>query len=244
MRKRTFSEALAAAAPAPMMQTPKKIVKEGLSEYFLYTIEGTETIPHGWSKRLPSFDAMKIPVINLYKYDDHRYGSSVVRFLSFKNDKKHKLGETPIPGGTIKLFRNVNPQKNLSYEGQSSFKYIPVEEDVELNLGGVQDVIVKPTLMKYKTENYTFHRNKNIAGWDELREFKVEVKNTRDIPIKVEIQRHTGNLKWKIKNSGDHGKYEKVDADTVKYTLVLNAKENKEFRYEIRTYQGKNADRK
>ncbi len=32
---------------------PKEIVKEGLSEYFLYTIEGTETIPTGWSKRLP-----------------------------------------------------------------------------------------------------------------------------------------------------------------------------------------------
>jgi hypothetical protein len=27
----------------------KEIVKEGLSEYFLYTIEGTETIPIGWS---------------------------------------------------------------------------------------------------------------------------------------------------------------------------------------------------
>ena len=31
---------------------PKEIKKEGLSEYFLYTIEGTETIPNGWSKRL------------------------------------------------------------------------------------------------------------------------------------------------------------------------------------------------
>ncbi|NLX26150.1 MAG: hypothetical protein GXY61_09370, partial [Lentisphaerae bacterium] len=34
----------------------KEIEKEGLSEYFLYTIEGTETIPNTWSKRLPSFD--------------------------------------------------------------------------------------------------------------------------------------------------------------------------------------------
>lgn len=223
---------------------PKEIVKEGLSEYFLYTIEGTETIPHGWSKRLPSFDTMKVPVVNLYKYDDYRYGNSVVRFLSFKNDKKHKLGETPIPGGSIKVFRQVNKEKNLSYEGQSSFKYIPVEEDVELNLGAVQDVIVKPTLMKYKTEKYSFNRHKDIDGWDEIREFKIEVKNTRDVPVKVEIQRHVGSTNWKIKNSGDHGKYEKVDADTVKYTLVLKARENKEFRNEIRTFQGRNADRK
>ena len=31
------------------LKKPKEIVKEGLSEYFIYTIEGTETIPNGWS---------------------------------------------------------------------------------------------------------------------------------------------------------------------------------------------------
>src|ERR1041385_6865912 len=29
-----------------------EIIKEGLSEYFLYTVEGRDTIPTGWSKRL------------------------------------------------------------------------------------------------------------------------------------------------------------------------------------------------
>ena len=33
---------------------PKEIAKEGLSEYFIYTIEGTETIRNGWSKRMRS----------------------------------------------------------------------------------------------------------------------------------------------------------------------------------------------
>src|SRR3954467_7160648 len=34
----------------------KEIIKEGLSEYFIYTVEGTETIPNGWSKRMRSFE--------------------------------------------------------------------------------------------------------------------------------------------------------------------------------------------
>ncbi len=38
---------------------PKEIIKEGLSEYFIYTIEGTETIPNGWSKRMRSFEARR-----------------------------------------------------------------------------------------------------------------------------------------------------------------------------------------
>ena len=39
--------------PAPR-RSEKQIIKEGLSEYFIYTIEGTETIPNGWSKRMRS----------------------------------------------------------------------------------------------------------------------------------------------------------------------------------------------
>jgi len=39
---------------------PKQIVKEGLSEYFLYTLEGTRR-SNGWSKRMRSLDAAAVP---------------------------------------------------------------------------------------------------------------------------------------------------------------------------------------
>ena len=39
----------------------KDIEKEGLSEYFLYTIEGTEDLPNAWAKRLQSFDVTSSP---------------------------------------------------------------------------------------------------------------------------------------------------------------------------------------
>ena len=103
----------------------KQIEKEGLSEYFLYTIEGTEDLPNTWAKRLPSFDVDDIPVKSLYKYDEDRYGNQTVRFVSFKNDAEHELGTTPIPEGTVKIYRNLNDVQNLSYIGQSSVKYIP-----------------------------------------------------------------------------------------------------------------------
>jgi hypothetical protein len=222
----------------PMDAKPKEVIKEGLSEYFLYTIEGTETIPNGWSKRLLSFDVDDVPVVNLYKYEQERYGGSVVRFLSFKNDEEHELGETPIPGGMLKVYRNAGEQGHLSYTGQSSFKYIPVDEDVELNLGTVADVVVEPKLMDYKTENYRFNRRGNVSGWDEVRTFKVEVKNTRDIDVKVEIKRNFHTSYWDLIRSGDFGEYEKVDVNSVKFTLVLRPRTNKEFEYTIRTYHG------
>ena len=105
-----------------------------------------------------SFDIDDVPVVNLYKYEQQRYGNSVVRFLSFKNDEEHELGETPIPGGMLKVYRGVGDAGHLSYTGQSSFKYVPLDEDVELNLGRVANVVVEPELMEFKTENYRFDR--------------------------------------------------------------------------------------
>ncbi|MHC4648897.1 MAG: DUF4139 domain-containing protein, partial [Planctomycetota bacterium] len=216
----------------------KEIRKEGLSEYFLYTIEGTETISTGWSKRLLSFDKSEVPVVNLYKYEEQRYGNSVMRFLSFKNDEEHKLGETPIPGGLLKVYRAADADEHLAYVGQSNFKYIPVDEDVELNLGAAADIVVEPKLIDYKTENYRFDRRGNISGWDEIRTFKIEVRNTRDLEVKVEIQRNFNTQYWKLQKSGAYGEFENVDLDTVKFTLLLEPRSKQQFEYVLRTYHG------
>jgi hypothetical protein len=228
-------------APVDVMSQmrPREVVKEGLSEYFLYTIEGTETIENTWSKRLLSFDVEDVNVINLYKYEQERYGDSVVRFLSFKNDDKHNLGKTPIPGGMLKVYRNVDKENHLSYEGQSEFKYIPVNEDVELNLGAVANVVVEPKLMDFKTENYRFGSNGEITGWDEVRKFDIEVRNTRDVPIKVEIKRNFPTQYWQV-TSPD--KYEEFDVDTIKYTLEMKPVSKQKISYTVRIYQGTRRD--
>jgi hypothetical protein len=224
------------AVSAPAMA--KEIVKEGLSEYFLYTIEGTETIPNGWSKRLQSFDVDEIPVVNLYKYEEDRYGKRVLRFLSFANDHEHELGETPIPDGRMKVYRDVDDSRHLAYEGQSSFKYIPVGEEVELNLGAVADVVVEPTLMEYKSDNYRFDRNRNVAGWDDIQFFKVEVRNTRDVPVKIAITRNFDSPYWTLTRNGAIENYEKVDLDTVKFTIELMPRSKRTFEYTLTTYRG------
>ncbi len=239
---KTVLSTVIAAPAASLPFKPKEIIKEGLSEYFLYTIEGKETIPTGWSKRLLSFEVDEVPVVNLYKYEEERYGSSVVRFLSFKNDKEHELGETPIPGGMLKVYRNAGNEGHLSYTGQSSFKYIPVDEDVELNLGAVSNIVVKPKLMDFETDNYEFDRRGDVSGWDEIRTFNIEVKNTRDIGVKVEIKRNFNTPSWKLTKSGEFGELDQVDLDTIKFALELKPGSAKKFEYVLRTYHGTRED--
>jgi hypothetical protein len=92
--------------------------------------------------------------------------------------------------------------------------------------------------MNFATESFEYNHSDNISGWDEVREFKVTVKNTRDIAVKVEITRNFGTPYWDIEESGDFDEYEKVDKATVKFTLELKPKSVREFKYELTTYHG------
>src|SRR5688500_16533306 len=73
-----------AAAPAAEAAAPKEIIKEGLSEYFIYTVEGTETIKNGWSKRMRSFEGQTIAFKIEYRYRPQEYGEQLVRMYLLK----------------------------------------------------------------------------------------------------------------------------------------------------------------
>jgi hypothetical protein len=229
---------------------PREIKKQGLSEYFLYTIEGRETITNKWAKRLPSFQAEDIPVESLYKYDEERYGSRTMRYVSFANDTEHELGDTPIPDGAVKVYRNVSENGNLSYVGGTDIKYIPVNEKIELSLGANRLVKIQPVLMDQATENYVFDRKKNISGYDEVELWKLEVTNSRKLAAKIEITRWFGpNMPtWDLvvedeiasyKNFVD---YKKHDAERARFTLTVPAETKRVFYYRLRKYHGRRSE--
>jgi len=213
----------------------KEIKKEGLSEYFLYTIEGTETIPNEWGKRLLSFEAEDIAVESLYKYDEERWGSQAIRFVKFANDEKHNLGQTPIPNGDVKIYSNADEQGYLSYVGGTEIKYIPVNEEVELDLGPARLVEIAPRLMDFKTENYIFDNRANVSGWDEIRVWKIEITNTRPMPIQIEITRGFGTTYWTLQSETT---YEKYDATNARFKLELEPRSKQTLEYTVRTYHG------
>ncbi|MBL9121349.1 MAG: hypothetical protein JNL80_15685, partial [Phycisphaerae bacterium] len=61
----------AASASFDIAGAPKEIVKEGLSEYFIFTVPGEETVRNGWSKRMRLFapdEGKKVPFRIEYRY--------------------------------------------------------------------------------------------------------------------------------------------------------------------------------
>jgi hypothetical protein len=221
---------------------PKEIRKEGLSEYFLYTIEGRETIPENWSKRLISFTADDIEVKSLYKYDEQRWGPRTIRFIAFANDEKHNLGDTPIPNGDVKIYGRAGEQDYLSYIGGTNIKYIPVDEEVELNLGAAREVIVEPVIMNLETDNFIYDSNNNITGWDEVMTWRINVTNTRDLPVEVEITRGFETSYWTLDMNGRDVSYEKHDMTHARFKTKLRPRSKRSFGYTVRTYHGKRQD--
>lgn len=267
MRQKAARKMMAPAAappPAPMlmagaadmateMEAPKEIIKEGLSEYFIYTIEGTETVPNGWAKRLRSFEADGVPIAVQYRYRPREYGDQLVRLYLLRNDAASKLGTTPLPDGTLRVFR-ANGRDGLSYLATQQLKYVPVGDKIELNLGSDPAVVFELLKQKVRRDNLWFQikggnlyrklgedgvkleLDSQVAGWDEHTVFRQRVRNYTRKPIKVEIRRELpGDIVFRSRlNPTLH------DFQTVQFEAEVTAAGKAELDYEIVARQGYN----
>jgi hypothetical protein len=217
----------------------KEIRKESLSEYFLYTVEGRDTIPTGWAKRMPSFKAGAVPITSYYKFEKERWGEVVMRYYRFTNSAPSKLGKEPLPDGSVMAFRLTTDDKLYGFVGRTAVKYIPVDETVELELGSDQEVRVKPTLMNWEKTNMQFDGNGNVKGWTVKETWEFEVQNSREIEVVLDVRRNFSG-DWSLSTAAQ---YEKVDANKIKFVVPLNPREQKSFTYELTTRYGANATR-
>jgi hypothetical protein len=182
-----------------------QIIKEGLSEYFIFTVEGQQTVKNGWSQRMISFQAKDAPV----------------RFFILANDKDHKMGESPLPDGAIRVFRE-NGQGGLSFYVTQSTKYIPIKEKIELNVGKDDQIVYERVVKDVARDNFIYDETSRpkptVVGWDEMRQWREEVRNYRAKPIKLEI-RHVlqGDVAFSMKTPG----LKLYDFHTAEYTLEV-----------------------
>jgi len=225
-----------AAAQQLAEAAPAEIIKEGVSEYFLYTVGSRDTIPTGWSKGLPSFQTNNVPVTSYYKFEKEQWGAAVIRFYKFTNDKPSHLGNEPLPDGEVKAFRTVTSDGLLNFVGATNVKYIPIGEAIELELGEDREVAVHPTLLDWQKLDLRFDQWGNVAGWTVKEVWQVELQNSKDIPVVLDIRRNFAG-DWELKSAAQ---YESVDKTKVKFVLPLKPHEHQKFSYELTTRYGTN----
>ena len=243
---------LMSADVAPMAQE-KEIIKEGLSEYFIYTIDGTETIANGWSKRMRSFEGRTIPFKIQYRYRPREYGDQLVRMYLLRNDEESKLGTTPLPDGVVRVLRE-NGCDGLSFLVSQHIKYVPIGDEIELNLGQDPRVIFELIKLRSWRDNIwmrvhganVFRRvddgdvridvKSTVAGWDDHELYTQRIRNYSPKPIDVEIRRtHSGHVVFRSDLAPKLHDYQ-----TVQFVSNIDPGQKKDLLFEVLSHQGRN----
>jgi hypothetical protein len=243
---------IASAFSAGDRKEAKQIIKEGLSEYFIYTVPGTETVRNTWSKRMRLFHGASVPFKVQYRYRPAEYGDQLVRMFILRNDESSSLGETPLPNGIVRLFRD-NGNESLSYLLTQSIKYVPIGQEIELNLGADPEVLHERIRLSSSRDGFWFHRARarlyfspteghrvkiddKVAGWDDHQTWIERIRNFRDKPIDVEIRRSfDGHVTFRSNlNPKLH------DFRSPQFATTINPGEKKELKYELVFRQGYN----
>jgi len=177
---------------------PAEIIKEGLSEYFLFSVSGEETIPNGWSKRMQAVEARDVPFDIVYRMREFQYGPRPVRFFIWRNDAEHKLGESPLPDGQVNLFRqerrNGDGDEGLAFLARQQIRYVPIKAEIEINLGPDDLVVYETRRMGTERLNFHFHAvsgppHEVVDDWDDRTNWVDTIRNYRTKPIKFELRR-------------------------------------------------------
>ncbi len=223
MRER-FSKALkkaddpyGGAVPGDMPVTrqpekPKEVVKEGLSEYFLFAIEGREDIKDKEPKRLISMQVADVPLECVYKLTDRDGGAQFTKFYRFKNvklldsagDEKdlsamENLGLSPLPDGSVRLFSEYK-NKDLAYVGGTTTKYVPIGDRVEVNVGSDADITVARRIKDRQITGVVARQYKrrvddefvmlyDLIDYDETVTYEEEIISGKPVDVKVELER-------------------------------------------------------
>jgi len=218
---------------------PPRVVKEGLSEYFIFTVEGTQTIRNGWSRRMVSFRAKEVPFDIVYRVRPHQYGPKPVRFFILANDEEHKMGTSPLPDGVIRVFR-AGAQGGLNYYTTQSTKYIPIQEKIELNVGTDDQVVYERKVFDVSRDEFVYEGTPlRVVGWNERRVWQEEIRNYRAGPIRMEI-RHVlpGHVEFSAKPPAEG--LTRYDFRTPEYVVTVPARAKQIVTTEGTFHLGKN----
>jgi hypothetical protein len=139
----------------------------------------------------------------------------------------------------VKDFSVAGADQLYRFVGSSGLKYVPVGEQVDLDLGRDPELQVKPKLMDWEKVNLQFDNRRNVSGWTSKETWEIELQNSKSIDALVDVRRNLAG-DWAITTNQP---YETVDANKIKFLVSLKPGERKTFTYTLTTRHGTSATR-
>lgn len=192
-------------------------------------------IAHEETKQMLFFGKPEVPITKIWTWDsgiipreqwdpENVPGKNIGIPVSYriKNDKKSGLGEYALWGGKARIFQDDGSNSTI-FLGEDRTGLVPVGEKTELYIGDSRDIVVTQRMMDQTRKNEVPNNSGTIIMWDMDETITAKIENFKDKPATLTmIQRIAGE--WEMKDSDVNMKYEKIDANTLKFEIKLPAR--------------------
>lgn len=210
---RTEEKAVAnevAASQAPFTE-------EGLFEYHLYTLENPVTLKNNQAKQISLMSADSVPIEKKLIYDSS-LNEKVLAYLTLKNSNESGLG-MPLPKGIVRIY-SIDSSGGLQFLGEDRIKHTPEAGELRVAVGSAFDLTAKRNETNYQ----------RISDKVERVTSQIELNNSKSEDQAVTVVEHLFG-EWEILESSDN--YEKIDAFTIEFRVMVPAKGTKLVSYTV-----------
>jgi hypothetical protein len=192
-------------------------IEEGLFEYHLYNLERPTTLKNNQGKQISFFSANNVPIEKELVLDIWK-GEKIQVILKTENSKKKGLG-LPLPGGLVRIYK-TDSEERLQFLGEDQIEHTPEEGKIKITVGNAFDIKGKRVQTNYEKINDTLERFT----------FEITVNNIKPEVQNLTVIEHLSG-DWKIIQSSNP--YEKIDAYTVEFKILIPAEGIKTLAYSV-----------
>ncbi len=197
-------------------------IAQKLDDYVVFNINTSINLPSGSEKQIIFIKPKEIQVNKTYHFNHSLYRRDTKNKipnpasieLSFKSED---VSDYHLPAGLIKVYENQN--NSLYFVGSDEVEVIQLGSVVSLEVGKTADIVANFTTSHYE------HSRK-----EEEFTIKAVFKNSKDKPERVHWKENIYG-DWKIYNNTHD--FEKLDASTIQFSIIVPAKSKTESSYKI-----------
>jgi len=151
-----------------------------------------------------------------------RFSTDVGIYWEFKNSEENGLG-VPMPAGRMRFYREDSTDSNLEFVGENNIGHTPRNEEISLFTGNAFDLVGERVIKDYQ------HNERQRTMRETI---EITLKNRSEKPVEIVVRENVWRwMNWEIREA--NFEFDKTDAQTIEFTIGLEADEEKELTFEV-----------
>ncbi len=206
-----------------LAKAPTGFQEKAFFEYHLYTLPRKATVANNEIKQITMFEPAKAEVEKELRYYATQGNKKVNISLNMKNSEEVGLG-MPLPAGRARIFK-ADTDESLILLGEDRITHTARNEKLKLKIGDAFDVVGETTEVSRR------RISDKVTEFD----YRIEVRNQKDEPARIIVDRGMGGF-WEITNTSVD--YVKKSSQKVEWTLDIPAEDKGVIDFTVRiTYR-------